>query len=395
MKTSVGKILLATLLVQFTLGCASLYQRNPLSPETMDLAQIKDIDNARFWGDQVPPTAKGWLEQSKQQIKAELPGVFGRPHHYLAISGGGANGAFTAGLLSGWTQAGDRPEFTIVSGISTGALIAPFAFLGSDYDDLLKEVYTSHSTDDLVKERFILTALTGDAILSSEPLKELIAEFCTQQLIDAIAVEYRKGRRLYIGTTNLDADRPVIWRIGKIAASGSPDSLELIRKILLASASIPGAFPPVYIDVEVNGKKYDEIHVDGGAASQVFLYPVELNWSQILEKLEVPEMPHLYIIRNSRIEPRWKVVEPKLISITGRSINSMIRTQGIGDIYRIYLGAIRDGIDYNLAYIPGHFDAEQKELFDKEYMNELVDLGFQMAISGYPWSKTPPGFEKD
>jgi len=319
--------------------------------------------------------------------------VTGRPHTYLAISGGGANGAFGVGLLAGWTATGTRPEFTMVTGISTGALIAPFAFLGSDYDHVIEEVFTTTSTKDIAKKRSMLSAITSDAAASTEPLQELIARHVDEPLMQAIAAEFQTGRNLLIGTTNLDVKRPVIWNLGRIAASGHPDALEWIRKVLLASASIPAAFPPVLMEVEAEGETYDEMHVDGGAAAQVFLYPVGLDWDFLLEKLDVPGTPRIYVIRNSRMKPRWKVVNNKLLPIMGGSVSALIRTQGIGDLYRIYLVAQKDGMDFNLAYIPADFDETPEEQFDPIYMKKLFDVGYELAKGGYPWKKLPPEME--
>lgn len=281
----------------------------------------------------------------------------------------------------------------MVTGISTGALTAPFAFLGPAYDAQLKEMYTTYSTKDLVIKRNILATLTGDSAVDTTPLKKMLAKYVNQQVMEAIAAEYKKGRRLWVGTTNLDAKRPVIWNIGLIASSGQPDALELIHNVILASASIPAAFPPVLIEVEADGKRYDELHVDGGTASQVFLYPAGLDWRIVAQKLEVKGTPKVYVIRNSILKPVWETVKPKIMPIAGYSIDSLIRTQGIGDMYLIYLDCKRDGIDYNLAYIPDDFSIKPKEDFDPVYMGKLYDLAYQLAKNGYPWDKAPPGFK--
>jgi hypothetical protein len=188
--------------------------------------------------------------------------------------------------------------------------------------------------------------------------------------------------------------RPVIWRIGAIANSGHPRALELIHQILLASASIPGAFPPVLIEVEVGDKRFDELHVDGGAASQVFLYPAGLDWNAILEKLQVRGRPKVYVIRNSRLDPMYEQVENKLFPIAGRSIESLVRTQGIGDVHRVYLETCRDGLDFNLAYIPADFDEKPREKFDPKYMKKLFDMAFDRAAAGYPWEEMPPDLKE-
>jgi hypothetical protein len=292
----------------------------------------------------------------------------------------------------GWTAKGDRPEFSVVTGISTGALIAPFAFLGPDYDAKLKEVYTTSSTEDIIKKLPFFKIRRAAAVVSPEPLRKMLAKYVDHETMEAIAAEHQRGRRLLIGTTNLDAGRPVIWNIGEIAASGDPNALALIHDVLVASASIPCAFPPVFIRVEAKGSQYDEMHVDGGATSQVFLIPTGLDWRRLEQKLEVQGTTGAYIIRNDRLEPDWQTVKPKLARIAGRSISTMIRNNGYGDIYRLYLETQQAGIDYNLAYIPSEFNEKSKEPFDQEYMGKLFDLGYRMALSGYPWEKTPPGF---
>jgi predicted patatin/cPLA2 family phospholipase len=391
-------ILGAVLIVMTSLAlssCATLTDRNPVPQQYAQAAKIQGIPFARAWGDEIPPDLKERLSISRRQIKESSPDATSQKidHIALALSGGGANGAFGAGLLVGWTAAGDRPEFNFVTGISTGALIAPFAFLGPEQDALLKKIFTTTSTKDVITIHPLLKILTGESAASSEPLRQTLREIFDEKMMAAIAAQYARGRRLLIGTTNLDADRPVTWNIGAIAASGHPRSAALVADILLASASIPGVFPPVFIEVEAGGKSYDEIHVDGGASSQVFLYPASLNIRQIWKNLGIEGKHRMFLIRNSFLKPRWKAVKPSLTAIAGRSLGTLIRNQGIGDLYRIYLAAQRDGIDYNLAFIPEDFKMEPKEEFDPEYMRRLFDLGYRMAQGGYPWKKAPMGFE--
>jgi hypothetical protein len=212
-------------------------------------------------------------------------------------------------------------------------------------------------------------------------------------MLEAIIAEYDKGRRLYIGTTYLDAKRPVIWDIGIIAKSGVPNALELVHDIMLAAVSIPGVFPPVYFEVEVDGNLYDEMHVDGGTSSQVFLYPAPLDMRWLKRQIGLKEKSRIYVIRNSRFEAEWETVKPKIVPILINTASTLTREQGFGDLYRIYLGAQRDGLEYNLAFIPSDFNEKPKELFDPEYMSKLFDLGYQMGQKGYPWKKEPPGFE--
>ena len=394
MKTS-RKILIIVFILSALLlsGCATSYKRNPLPEAYGDIAQIPYIPYARFWGDKVPRWLQEKIDDLKEEIRQNESETEDISNDYLAISGGGANGAFGAGLLLGWTRAGNRPEFRSVSGISTGAIIAPFAFLGPRYDAQLKKLYTTVSTKDILEKRSLFSILTADSASDTTPLRKMLEDIIDVKVLEDIVVEHDKGRRLLIGTTNLDANRPVIWNIGIIAKSGAPNALELVRDILLASASIPGMFPPVYIEVEANGRRYDEIHVDGGTSSQVFLYPASLDMRWLMRQVGLKGESRIFVIRNSRIEPNWETTKPKIFPILNRSISSLIRTQGIGDLYRIYLSAQRDGMDYNVAFIPSDFNEKPKEEFDPEYMGKLFALGYQMAKNGYPWEKVPPGFE--
>lgn len=382
-------LVIATLLC----GCASVRDRNPASKDVYETARIPGIPHARFWGDSLPPDIESRLQVMQEQRRRAHPQAAPQKvYRYLALSGGGCDGAFGAGLLLGWTAAGDRPEFDVVTGVSTGALIAPFAFLGPKYDSQLKTVYTEVTSDDIMEERSLLDMFTGDSLADTTPLKKLIDKFVNENMMKDIAREYNGGRRLLIGTTNLDAKRPVIWNIGAIAARGKPEDLALIRNVLLASAAIPGAFPPVYIDVETTKGMCDELHVDGGATSQVFLYPAALNLREASKQIGLKGKHQVYVISNAKLDPEWEAVKPKLLPIALDSISTLILTQSIGDLYRIYLGAKRDGLDYNLAYIPKDFKVKCEEQFDKAYMNALFKRGYDLAKAGYPWQKAPPGF---
>jgi predicted patatin/cPLA2 family phospholipase len=387
------RIFLLTLLLLIS-ACASVPERNPLPEDLVLEATVLGDETARIWGDKLPEDIDGRMELMRQQMRSSGDAeAFSQAHNYLAISGGGANGAFGAGLLKGWTESGERPDFWIVTGISTGALIAPFAFLGSAYDDKLEALYTGISTSDLVKKRSLLKALTGDAMADTAPMRELLIRYVDKKMVDAIAAEYSKGRRLWIGTTNIDAKRPVIWNIGELSLMGTEASRQMIRDVMLASASIPGAFPPVRIPVLANGQVYDELHVDGGASSQVFLYPAQLDIGKYTAEIGFAGTQKVYVIRNSQLEPRWSAVEPKLRPVLSASIGTLIRTQGIGDLYRIYLGAVRDNMEFNLATMPPEFDATAKESFDPEYMRNLFDVAYELSRNGYPWAKSPPGIE--
>lgn len=309
-----------------------------------------------------------------------------KPISFLAISGGGADGAFGAGLLVGWTQRGDRPEFNLVTGVSTGALIAPFAFLGPAYDAQLKRLYTEISDKDILLMRGLPAALFDDALADNLPLQKLVEANITQEVLDAIAAESRKGRTLLVGTTDLDARRSVYWNLTLMAESGQPQALPLIREILVASAAIPGELPPAMIDVEVEGKRYQEMHVDGGTTQQVFVLPTEIVMTDVARRERT-----LYVIRNSRLAVDSVQVERTAYRIASRAIASLIHTQGIGDLYEIAAIARRDGAQLRLAFIPDSFEMVAKGTFDRDYMNQLFLVGFELGRAGYPWASRPPG----
>ncbi len=387
---SVSRLLVLALGVMLS-SCAAPGRR-PAVPEALaDRAVVPGMAAVRTWSDELSDEFLAEvMRAAKQEIDVRQAAGETGPlprADYLAISGGGANGAYGAGLLCGWTAAGTRPEFKLVTGISTGALSAPFAFLGPKYDAQLKEVYTKTSTQDLMKSRGILAGLLSDALMDCTPMWRMTRKYFNEAMMQEIAKEYARGRILLIGTTNLDSQRGVIWNIGAIAASGAPRALELFRQILIASAAIPAAFPPVMIDVEADGRSYQEMHVDGGAMAQVFLYPPSFNI-----KATVQRDRRAYIIRNSRLDCSWADVQRRTLKIAMRAVDSLIQTQGIGDLYRMYLTSKRDNVDFNLAFIPAEFSLKPKEGFDPVYMGQLFDLAYRAAGSGYPWSKTPPGY---
>ena len=326
-----------------------------------------------------------WEREKAYLHRQDLP-----PTSYLAISGGSDNGAFAAGFLNGWTEAGTRPQFKLVTGVSTGALIAPFAFLGPAYDETLKSLYTKVSRKDVVTDRSIYSVFFGDAMADTTPLWKLLKAQVTQNVVDAIAAEYSKGRLLFLSTTNLDARRPVVWNVTKIAASHQPGALELIQKIMLASASIPGAFPPVMINVEADGKNFEEMHVDGSTTAQVFAYWTGVQLQKMSEEHGAQRERKVFILCNARLDPEWGEVDRRTLPITFKAIATLIEYHVIGDLYRIYHVTERDGTDFNLAYIPASFKVPHTKQFDTAYMRQLYEFGHEQAAAGYEWAKRPP-----
>jgi hypothetical protein len=283
-----------------------------------------------------------------------------------------------------------------VTGVSTGALSAPFAFLGPEYDEQLKKVYTETAAGDVFQPRTFMAAVADDAMADSTPLRNKIAGFVDAHMMQRLAEEYGKGRILLILTTYLDQGRSVIWNIVAIAESGHPRSRELIVDILLASAAVPGVFPPVMIGITVNGKNYQEMHVDGGAVAQAFLYPPSFKLKAKLKELGLKDSTTVaYIIRNGRLYRPEENVERQTLKIAQQAISTMTASSGVNDLYRMYLTAKRDGVQFRLAHIEDDFQLAYKGPFDKSYMNALFEHGYEVGLAGYKWHTTPPGYQEE
>ena len=386
---------IACLTLSFSLtliGCSSLERKSAVPAQALSKAQIAGLPSVRY----LISTQAGVDALVADVVKLEATRgskAFQGDANYLALSGGGDDGAFGAGLLVGWSKEGSRPTFNLVTGISTGALIAPFAYLGKDYDPLLKQIYTSVNPKDIFIERGILSGIFSDGLADSTPLYQLISKHIDASFLKKVAHEYTiNGRWLLIGTTNIDAGIPVVWNMGRIASVGTPEALELFRRVMLASASIPGAFSPVMFDFLVDSQAFQEMHVDGGASTQVFLYPSAAVQKANELGLQRRTNRQAFIIRNSRLDPRWNETERRTLSVAGRAISQLIQTQGIGDLYRIYAMTKLDHVGFNLAYIGSDFNEPHKEEFDTQYMNALFNYGYEHALKGYQWSKYPPGF---
>jgi hypothetical protein len=375
-------------------ACAAFDRKNAVPPELRRVTAVLGIPNARFFVDQ---PAQISAEQERALIREArhygVPRGGALPTAYLlSLSGGGDDGAFGAGLLVGWTAHGDRPSFKLVTGVSTGSLIAPFAFLGSEYDSQLTDVYTNVTQADIFEKRFITAAVTEDAMADTAPLFQTISKYVNERMMARIAQEYEKGRILLMQTTDLDAGRPSLWNIGAIAKVGTPEALNLIRHIMLASASIPAAFPPVMFDVEAQGAPYQEMHVDGGAVSQAFLVPPSVNPHIAQAAAGYSRKVVAYIVRNSRLTTEWSDTERQTLSIAQRAVSTMINYSGVSDFYRMYMSTRRANAAFNLAYIGEDFHAPHPEPFDQGYMRALYRYAYDKAAKGYPWQDAPPGF---
>jgi hypothetical protein len=379
-------------------ACAGTLPRDIVPEQLASTAEVAGYEDVRSWGDQKSVALDASLAARVRQIEAS--GRFdrlrtGKPIDisYLVLSGGGGDGAYGAGLLVGWSEAGNRPEFEMVTGVSTGALIAPFAFLGPAYDRQLTEIYTTIETRDIAAPQILAGVFGGNAVADSSPLAAQIARFVDGRLLAAVASEHDRGRRLFVATTNIDAQRPVIWDMGAIAKRGTGPGLELFRRVLLASASIPGVFPPVRIEVTAAGNGYQELHVDGGTVNQLFFLPFDARLDSYAPKGLDPRKlrRHLYVVRNTKVAPEYKEVEDKTFDLVGRSVSTLIKAQGVGDLYKVYLETRVQRMDFNYGAIPPEFTLESKEPFDKAYMQALFRLGYESGRAGYPWQKLPPG----
>lgn len=384
--------LLAMLPVLCLTGCGSLHTRTPLPAEFASQANPPGYRDIRDWGDHFSPVLQRSVEAAlKQEAKRENP--YGQsPIQYLSLSGGGMNGAFGAGFLCGWSEEGSRPTFDFVTGISAGALLAPFAFLGPNHDATLREIYSNLQPKDLFARKGLLRILRDDSAFDTGPLRKLLEKHVTKELLAEIAREHALGRRLWIATANLDAKRPVIWEMGAIAASGQPDAVDLFIRVMMASAAVPGAFPPVYFSVLADGKAYDELHVDGGISRQAFAYGPVLHMDEVRQKLNDlgrARPAELFIIRNGDLGSHYDPVKPKALPIVMTSLRALTHHQAEGDFYRMFVFAGRDKCTYNLTGIPPAFERKSKVEFDPAEMKRLFALGEAMGRIGKSWIHTP------
>lgn len=377
-------------------ACATVDARMPVPNAALAArATPLDLSGIRAWGDEVPADVAAAL-RSRLPSMSRLAHSDGRKNtdraavEILALSGGGSDGAFGAGLVVGWTKRGNRPQFEVVTGVSAGAITAPFAFLGRRYDHKLREIWTRYGTNELIVAQVLPVLLGGPSLADSGPLRQLIAKYVDRQLLAEVATEYRKGRLLLILTTNLDAQRPVIWNMGEIAASGHPQALELFRSIILASASIPGALPPVNIPVTVDGKTYHEMHVDGGTTREVFISPIDVPLTALDRFYDVLPKRQLYIVKNGKYHADYEPVRQQALPIASRAIETLVNNQHKNDIYRIYRMVKDSGSDFNLAFVPQSFQTKPKELFDARYQAALFNEGLRLGSSGRAWVKVPP-----
>lgn len=314
-----------------------------------------------------------------------------RPKNVIAFSGGGAYGAYSAGFMAGWSQTGTRPEFDVVTGISTGALVAPLVFLGPEYDSRLGRLYTGIQAADIFRIHTWVAIPFRDSVATSAPLRELIESQISPALLEMIAAEHRKGRRLYVGTTNLDTKRLVIWDLGAIACRGCPDGCRLFRDVLLASCSVPGMLPPVRFDLEVDGKQVTEMHADGGATAQLFMpsHVFALAAAPGPDK-EKAEPATMYAVVAGKLYADATPVKAKILPVLGSSATALIYSYCRADASNLYGQARAAGMKYHLTALPATFKTLDTSVdFDPRRMQQLFDEGMCQGNAGPAWRSGP------
>lgn len=382
------------LLIATVAGCATPITRVAVPAQLASEAHLPTMSGVRVWGDAGEEAARGFINAERETFRKKFlarPKVNGETvSHLLALSGGADDGAFGAGLLIGWSERGTRPDFDLVTGISAGALIAPFAFLGKEYDRQLSEIFTLHDGKEIYRANLVAGVFGGPSVADNEPLARLIAAYVDQRLLKRVAEERAKGRLLIVGTTNIDAQRPVFWDMGRIAMRGDKAAMELFRKVLLASAALPGIFPPVQIDVHVDKQRFTEMHVDGGPTRQIFLTPGNFRFTDLDRATGIKVRRHLWVIRNAKIEPEYLAVKGTALAIGERSLETLTKHQGIGDLRRMYEKSVADNLDFNLVAVPVDFHAPRPLPFDRGYMQALYKRGHELGRTGNPWMKGLP-----
>ncbi len=375
-------------------GSVAVQERAAVPGPHIHSAQVSGYGDIRFWGDEVTPTIEAIIRRQYHHVRQAAlsgePGMNVRKADFLATSGGGGDGAYAAGFLTGWTQSGRRPSFEVVTGVSTGALAAPFAFPEPSYDGVLEEIYTQYADSDLVVDRGLL-GFIGLSRYDTAPLKGLLERYMTNGVLDAIAQEYAKSRCLLVQSTNIDAQRPVIWDLSIIAASRQPDRRDLIVQVLLASTALPGLVPAVRIRVKADGRASDELDVDGGVTAQIFFAPPRTRFARF-ERMAFgrPRARTPYVIRNGKLTLDCWPTEERALPLAAQSISTLTKYQGLSDLRRVARIARETNARVLFASTPRDSTTAARSEFDREYMSEFFLVGEEMGRTGRAGRSDPP-----
>jgi hypothetical protein len=359
-----------------------LFETRLPAPASSLGVRIAGFEGVRLSAEQ----AEGSLAAAADRLALPRSPLSEEPFNILAISGGAAGGAFGAGVLVGLTRANARPRFAIVTGVSTGALMAPFAFLGPDWDERLADAYVGGHAAELLSFSRLAPAF-GAGVFQAEALERLIDPFIDAPLVEAVAREHALGRRLLVATTDLDNQTANIWDMGAIAAHGGERALTLFRDILVASASLPGLFPPRRFPCEADGVAYEEMHVDGGVSTPLFVMPEALlRWRNLDQRMRGGRV---YAIVNTVLEQAPRTTPLNLASILIRSFDTMLRFS-----YRHALGAAAsfcrvNDLPFSFTAIPDAAENGNMLSFDTPSMRRIFDAGVALAQGPGLW--TTPG----
>jgi hypothetical protein len=358
-------------------GCMAP-DRVAYTPKAAANANIEGFGDIRIYADTTRLDGPAWLTIPRHENV-----------NYLVLSGGGAAGAFSVGALKAWSDRGGRPEFDIVSGVSTGALIAPYAFLGRTYDDTLVDLYTSGVAKELVDADFLPKGLLGPSLLKEAPLRRMVERHLTPDILAKVATEHRKGRRLFVLTTNLDSQRAVIWNMGAIANSARPDALKLFQDVVIASASIPGIFPAVLIKATAGGQAFEEMHSDGGSSSQVLTIPEGWMVNPQIKAWPKGLKLNMYVIVNNALMPEFATTTNNTFAVMARASSALIKAQTRSALVATYVYAQKNGIRFRVAAIDAQIPYTMTDPFNTGYMRAVYNLGYAKMSSGSLWKDKP------
>lgn len=369
-------------------ACVTAGRYGPPQPELLRDARVEGYGPDIRTSDPDQTAFVAWLQGNVGKARATSPDG---SLTILALSGGGAGGVFGAGALKGLTLSGARPTFQIVTGVSTGALIAPFAFLGPEWDDELEAAYTGGASENLLDSAGLFS-LFRVGVMKDANLRKLVSDYITPELVAAVAKESEKGRILLVATTNLDAEAPVFWDMGAIARQGGEDARRMFIDVLVASSSVPGAFPPVMIPVTDSSGAHDEMHVDGGVTAPFFLFPDVAFISG--EKFKDLEGARIYVIVNGQLDPVQRSSQANTIAITLRASNVALTRMTRTELLLASSFAQRQGMALRFTNIPASYPFSGPFNFQTEPMRTLFDYATQCAQSGRLWLSSRDALER-